>query len=336
MALSRRRIVVAGLGSIGRRHARLLNERADVAVEVVEPNEPARAALASELGVEPRAHSSFEAALATHPDVAWICTPTRFHAEQTIAALQAGLPVFCEKPMADSVAAARRMKSAADETGGVLGIGFTLHFWEAMRDLKRRLADGELGQLLHAHAHVGTYITLVNSISRYQAANPGSLFFDYSHQPDLLYWLTGQMPAMVTTKAFQAGRLEFSSEPNVADIFCEYDSPLITTIHLNYVQMPQRHYYELVGDEGWAVVDFDEQRMTLGNRSRQTHETIAFPQQRDDMFRAEQAAFLAAVDGRREVETGAGDGLVSTSICEAILESWRSGHPVDVQHVYRD
>ena len=261
----------------------------------------------------------------------WICTPTRLHAQQTIDALNSGMHVFCEKPMADSTVAARLMKHAAEAAPGILDIGFYLHFWDAMQSLKRRLTAGDLGQLLHAHARVGTYITLVNSTSRYQASNPGSLFFDYAHQPDLLYWLTGMCPRAVTANAFQAGALEFSSNPNVADIICEYDSPLITSIHLNYVQMPQRHYYELVGDEGWAVLDFEAQTMTLGNRASQSIETIAFPQERDDMFRAEHRAFFDAVSGRRPPETSATDGLVSTAICQAILESSRTGSKVMVE-----
>jgi predicted dehydrogenase len=329
MAL-RRRVVVAGLGSIGRRHARLLREREDVSVEVVEPADQARAMLWAELGAELPVHASYAAAVDSSPDIVWICTPTRLHADQTIAALNAGLQVFSEKPMADVVAAALRMEEAANRARGVLDIGFYLHFWHAMQELKRRLTAGDLGQLLHAHARVGTYITLVNSISRYQAANPGSLFFDYSHQPDLLYWLTGMAPRAVTATAFQAGALEFSSDPNVADIVCEYDAPLVTSIHLNYVQMPQRHYYEFVGDEAWAVLDFETKQMTVGRRRSQAIETFAFPQERDDMFRAEHRAFFDAVDGKRGPETSATDGVVSTAICEAILESVRRKGRVEV------
>ena len=97
-------------------------------------------------------------------------------------------------------------------------------------------------------------------------SNPGSLFVDYAHQPDLLYWLTGRAPRAVTTFGFQGGNLDLSSSPNVADIVCEYDDALLTTIHLNYVQMPHRHLYELVGDEGWASIDFETKQMTLGRR----------------------------------------------------------------------
>src|SRR4051812_9876905 len=88
------RVTVVGLGSIGKRHARLLSERADVSVEVVEPSAESLAIARPEIG-DVRVHPSFDAMLDTRPDVVWIATPTPLHAQQAIAALDAGAHVFC-------------------------------------------------------------------------------------------------------------------------------------------------------------------------------------------------------------------------------------------------
>jgi len=327
----KRRVVVAGLGSIGRRHVRLLLERDDVHVEVVEPQLETREAAKRDLGV--KAYSSFEAMIETRPDVIWIATPTALHADQTIAALEAGAHVFCEKPMSDCVEAGRRMKQAANRASTVLNIGYYLHFWHGMVRLKQMISGGHLGDVLHAHARVGSYTTLVNSISRYQSEQPGSLFFDYAHQPDLFYWLLNAVPASVWVAGFQGGALDLISAPNVADVICEYDSHLITTIHLNYLQMPERHEYEIVGDRGWATVDFFTGILRYGIRQdKQVREEI-FVQDRDDIFRAEHRAFFDCVEGRRRPETSAEDGLISTAICEAALHSWRSRERVRLNHL---
>src|SRR6185369_13675398 len=197
MALSeKKRVVVVGLGSIGRRHTRLLLERSDVTVEVVETNQEALDLAEKELGKLTN-HDSFQSARQTGPDIVWLCTPTPLHAEQTIAALEAGAHVFCEKPMSDSLENARKMQLAAKKTGKVLNIGFMLHFMPAMIRLRELIRQQTLGNILHIHARVGTYITLVNSLSRYQANQKGSLFLDYAHQPDIFYWLTGQAPKSV-------------------------------------------------------------------------------------------------------------------------------------------
>jgi predicted dehydrogenase len=325
--MSRLRVALVGLGSIGRRHLRLLLERPDISPEVMETSPEALAAAQRDFGPLP-AHASFSTMLATGPDVVWLATPTPLHAEQTIAAMAAGAHVFCEKPMSDNAASARRMKDAADRSRTVLNIGFYLHFWEGMRRLKRLIESGCLGRVLHAHARVGSFTTLVNSASRYQASQPGSLFFDYSHQPDLFYWLLGSVPSSVWVAGLQGGNLELSSAPNVTDIVCRYKEDLITTVHLNYVQLPERHEYEVVGDLGWAQVDFFGGWIRRGDRRDGSLCVENFDQPRDDIFRAEHAAFFETIAARRPPETSAAAGLVSTTICAAAVESWRTGRAV--------
>ncbi len=325
------RIVVVGLGSIGLRHARLLKEREDVRVEILEVN-PATAAAAKETLGEVINHTSFDDMLATKPDIVWLATPTPLHAEQSIRALKAGIHVFCEKPMTATLEEAREVSSLAEETGLAFGVGFFLHFGKGIQLLKELIDQGKLGNVLHLHARVGTYITLVNSLSKYQASHPGSLFFDYAHQADLVYWLLNRRPESVYAPGFQGGNMEFSAAPNVADIVLEYDAQLSSHIHLNYVQMPQRHCYEVTGDEGWAVLDYEQGTLRVGYKKSQSVDTISFQQERDDIFRAEHAAFLEAVEGRRRPETSAADGLVSTAICEAIMKSWQRGMKIGVEY----
>ena len=164
-----------------------------VMVEFCEPSIDALNLARKEIGAL-RHFESYDEALATLPDIVWLATPTQFHSSQSIAALRAGCHVFCEKPMADTVKNALAMKHAANASGKVLNVGFMLHFMPAMQRLRELISDGSLGDILHIHARVGTYITLLNSLSRYQAANQGSLFLDYAHQPDLFFWLTGKVP----------------------------------------------------------------------------------------------------------------------------------------------
>jgi predicted dehydrogenase len=324
------RVVVVGLGSIGKRHARLLQERTDVTVEVLEPDEAILRNATGEIG-ELVSHSHFKGMLESKPDVVWLCTPTALHADQSIAALESDCHVFCEKPMCETLEEAFRVKSISDRVSRVFNVGFYLHFWQGMVRAKQLINQGELGTILHLHARVGTYQTLINTLSRYQSERQGSLFFDYSHQPDLFYWLVNKIPTSVYVPGFQAGDMEFTSAPNVADIICEYDTPLISTIHLNYVQLPQRHEYEIVGDKGWVLVDFEKSQLLIGKRQNQTIEMESFVQDRDDIFRAEHQAFFEAIEGKRKAETTALDGIVSTAICQGAKQSWKKKEKITLE-----
>ena len=318
------RIVIVGLGSIGRRHARLLARRGDLTVEWCEADPSAVAAAAAELDRPAQVHGSYDAMLATSPELVVIATPHAHHEAQAIAALRAGAHVFCEKPMADTLAGGVRMLHAAKSAGRVLTVGFQLHFNPGLRRLRELVSGGGLGEIVHFHCRVGSHITLVNSRSRYQATMAGALLMDYTHQPDLLHWFLRETPVGVFAAGGQGGGLELTSNPNFIAISCDYERALIATIHLNYLQMPERHEYEVVGDQGWAVFDLNTGRLRVGRRAAAAEALEEFRIDRDPMYADEHAAFLEAVAGRRAPESPAADAIVSMQIVDAALASWRS------------
>ena len=318
----KRRIVIVGLGSIGRRHARLLNQREDVAVEFCEPDAANLQRAVEECGAHP-VHDTFEAALESRPESVLIATPHSLHAAQTIPALEAGIHVLCEKPISDNVADGRRMLAAAAASGRILDVGFMLHFHPGLLRLRELIRDRTLGTIVHVHCRVGSYITLVNSTSRHQAKVEGALLLDYTHQPDLLAWFLEKRPAGVYMTGAQTGEMEFSSNPNCATLVCDYDEPLLATVHLNYLQMPERAEYEVVGDRGWAVYDFNSGSLRRGRREEQDVVEERIATERDPVYAAEHQAFFDTIDGKREPESPAEKALVSLEIVEAALVSWR-------------
>jgi predicted dehydrogenase len=318
------RIVVVGLGSIGRRHARLLAKRGDLAVEWCESSDLALQLARKEMGDPTRVHASFDGMLETKPEMVVIATPHAAHSDQTIAALEAGIHVLCEKPMADTLANAERMGAAAEKASGVLTIGFHLHFHPGLRRLKALIQEGELGSVHHAHCHVGSYITLINSKSRYQRTLTGALLLDYAHQPDILVWLLGQSPVGVYATGGQGGALEFQSNPNFIAMDCDYAGPLISTIHANYLQMPERHEYEIVGDRGWAVFDLAQGRLRIGRQSDSSERLEMISTERDPLYRAEHTAFLEAIAGRSEPESPSRSAMISMRIIAGALKSLSS------------
>lgn len=316
------RIVVVGLGSIGRRHARLLSARSELAVEWCEADAAAVAAARAELPPPARVHPSFEAMIATRPELVVIATPHQAHAEQTVAALAAGAHVLCEKPMADALPAARRMLAAAGRSDRVLTFGFHLHFHPGLRRLQQLVSGGALGSIVHFHCRVGSYITLVNSRSRHQSRVEGALLMDYTHQPDVLHWMLRQKPAGVYATAGRGGSPELTSNPNFIALDCDYAEPMMATVHLNYLQMPERHDYEVVGDEAWVRLDLNAGRLWIGRRRDSTVKEEQFDTQRDPVYVAEHQAFFEAVAGARPPESPARDAIVSMQIIAAAMESW--------------
>ena len=326
MAL-KRRIVVVGVGSIGRRHARLLGERNDLEVEICETSAPSLEIARKDLG-DIHNYKSYEEVLADPPEMVVIATPPVLHREQTVAALQAGCHVLCEKPMSVKLDDARAMQEAAASAKTILSIGFNQHFHPVFLRIKSLLQDGALGNLLYAHFHVGGYTPLVNSLSRYQANVTGALFLDYSHQPDVFYWLFKKRPKGIYVSGFRGGNLEFTSNPNVMDIVCDYEDPFLTSIHLNFIQLPQRGHCEIVGDEGWILNTGES--LILGKRNSESETTENHPMERDELHRKEHQTFFDAIDGKGEPESPADEAIVSMEIIEAGLQAWKERRRIEL------
>src|ERR1700747_733511 len=121
------RVLVVGLGTMGISHARAY--RAIDGFELAGPCAP-RAADRQDLQAEfpgvPRFEKLDEALATLRPDAVAICTYTEHHAVMALQAFAAGAHVFCEKPLADTLEAARRVVSGASASGKALLIGYIL------------------------------------------------------------------------------------------------------------------------------------------------------------------------------------------------------------------
>ena len=82
-----------------------------------------------------------------------LAPPHSLHAGQIVAAAQAGKPVFCEKPLCLNKADAVRAVEACKRAGVLLGVGHNKRYWPSMRELRRVVASGELGEILHVEGH---------------------------------------------------------------------------------------------------------------------------------------------------------------------------------------
>ncbi len=330
----KRRAVVVGIGSIGRRHARLLNDRVDVDVELCEPEEVMIDLAYQEVGRLP-VHVSFEEALACEPDFVVIATPHQLHCEQTVQALDRGIHVLCEKPMSDRLEDAATMMEAATRSEAILSIGFMLHFHPGILRLKELISNGTLGTVLQVQYKVGSYVTLVNSLSRFQAAMEGSLLLDFAHQPDIIHWILGQKPKGVHMAARQGGEMELTSQPNFLTMVYDYEEPLLATVELNYLQMPERHECEIIGDRGWALYDLNQGELRIGSKEDGSLTKEKILAERDDVFRKEHQAFLDAIDGKRKPSSPPEEALVSMEIIHAAIASWKSGKRIELSDGFR-
>jgi myo-inositol 2-dehydrogenase/D-chiro-inositol 1-dehydrogenase len=180
------RIALLGAGRIGQLHGRLVAEQADVDEVIVYDVVAENAAKAAE-AVNGRVTATAEEAIAA-ADAVIVAASTNMHAPLASLCIDAGKPVFVEKPLAFDLESTVALVEKAEAAGAVVQVGFQRRFDPAYVEAKRLLDTGELGTLymvrLIAHDHTpppDSYIPV-----------SGGLFRDSSiHDFDALRWLTG-------------------------------------------------------------------------------------------------------------------------------------------------
>jgi UDP-N-acetyl-2-amino-2-deoxyglucuronate dehydrogenase len=218
-------IAIVGVGHIGSQHAKHASSLGNLTAVCDIKQERAKT-IASQYNC--KAYFSLDELLADEKtlDLVAVCTPNGLHAEHSIKALKAGCNVLCEKPMATSVHDCERMIHTAEETNCRLFIVKQNRFNPPVKALKKVIDDGKLGKILDVQ--VNCYW---NRNNEYYASSDwrgklrmdgGTLFTQYSHFIDLLYWLVGDVEeAQAYTYNFlHTGVVEFEDTGVVILRFC--------------------------------------------------------------------------------------------------------------------
>jgi predicted dehydrogenase len=244
-----------------------------------------------------------------------IATPNDAHAENAIAAAAAGRHVFVEKPIADTIVAAERIRDACEQAGVVLMVGHGFRRLGAARRAKELV--GELGTVVLAEACFSLPGKLPPTAWRAQRArNPGGPLMQLGiHHVDTLAYLLG--PVARTTGRF--ARVHTDAEiDDVGVATLEFESGALGVLTGSYVS-PHVFSLRLQGSAG--VLDY---RADLGavwpdatrvdEVSTLTLSGLRVEFEPRDMLAEELAEFAAAVRGEADVETGAAEGIAALRV----------------------
>lgn len=193
--MDRLNIGIIGCGRIAQRHAEHISNKAKlVAVVDIIPEKAEQ--LASKYGA--KAYSSVEEMLdkEKNMDLVAVCSPNGLHAHHSIAALKAGFHVLCEKPMAIDVEDCGAMIQAAEKANRRLFAIKQNRFNPPVEAVKKILDEGKLGKILSVQLNCfwnrnADYYA--NSWKGTLKMDGGTLFTQFSHFIDLLYWLVGDI-----------------------------------------------------------------------------------------------------------------------------------------------
>ena len=297
----------------------------------------------------PQVFSSFEEFLEkAEIDAVSIVVPNVYHKPMTLAALDRGWHVMCEKPMALNTAEALEMQARVKATG----LKFMIHFNQRFRPehlyFRKVIESGDLGRIYYASAgwrRMRNIPGLGGWFTQKAMSGGGPLIDLGVHMLDLTRWITGR-PKVTTVSASISGFLgtkigleqgKLFDVEDFANALIRFDNGLTLHLEVSWAlnfEAREKIFLELSGTEGGlSSLNYDYKDTHLyvfrdhGGVLTRT-EPLKFP----SSFENGQQHFVNCILHDRQPDASAEDGVEIMRILDAIYESAKLGHEVNVVH----
>jgi predicted dehydrogenase len=340
------KILIAGLGSIGRRHFRNLIALGEKDIVLLRTR---KATLSDdELEGYPVETDLQEALVKHEPQAVIVANPTSLHLDVAIPAAEAGCHILLEKPVSHSPERLDVLQRAAERSGSKILVGFQFRFHPTLEKARELIRSNALGKLLTVHAHWGEYLPQWHPWEDYRqsyAARPdlgGGVIVTLSHPLDYLRYLLGEVDSLWSFNG-HISPLDVGVE-DVAEIGLKFANGVLGGVHVNYFQRPPVHRWEIVGTEGtlhWdnalGILHLYKMPAAFGTYSDHPQDPVAeafFPPdgfERNHLFMAQTRHFLEIARGESEPVCSLQDGAMALRLALAAYESQRTGCSVKIE-----
>jgi len=335
------RVLIAGLGAIGQRHARNLRAlRPDVELHAFRQRRLRHVVtealqrddsrdVEAELGITP--HEDLDAALAARPNATFICTPSALHLEVALQAAAVGCHLFIEKPVSHTIDGLGRLRALVTQHDLVAVVGCQWRFHPAVVRLRELLSLGALGALRKAEIRYAEYLPDWHPYEDYRTSYAaradlgGGVVLTHIHDYDLAWWLFGAVRSVHATGGHES-TLEIDVEDTVHARLDTASGPVI--VSQCFAERPPRRSITVYGAAATATVDLIASSLAI-------HPPVAkgiapAEYQRNEMFRAEVADFVECIEAHRAPRVPLADGIAVLQVALAVKESMRSGRLVQL------
>ncbi|HSL45226.1 MAG TPA: Gfo/Idh/MocA family oxidoreductase [Anaerolineales bacterium] len=337
------KFLIAGLGSIGRRHFRNLIALGEEDIILLRtrkatlPNE--------ELTAYPVETDIREALKKHHPEAVIVANPTSMHLDVAIPAAEAGCHILLEKPVSHSLERLDVLQKTAQKSGSKILVGFQFRYHPTLNKARELIQSNAPGKVLTVHAHWGEYLPQWHPWEDYRQSYAaradlgGGVIVTLTHPLDYLRYLLGDVETLWSFNG-HISPLEIDVE-DVAEIGLKFANGTVGGVHVNYFQRPPVHRLEIVGTDGslrWdnadGILHCFKSPASFGsysdNPAAPVVETFAPPEgfERNQLFVAQMLHFIETARGESEPVCSLEDGIMALRLALAAYESQNTGRSV--------
>ena len=322
------KFLIAGFGSIGQRHFHNLKALGETDFVFYR----------SKLGTLPDdevsafpVETDLQTALEHCPDVVIITNPTALHLDVAIPAAKQGCHLFIEKPISHSMEGIDILQEAVIRTGVKVLVGFQFRYHPQLIQIKQLLSSQTIGQLIGVRAEWGEYLPdwhpWENHRLGYSARRDlgGGVVLTLSHPLDYLHWLIGGVSSLWSfTNVVESLEIEVDA---IAEVGLHFNNGVIGSLHLDYVQIPNKHQLEIIGTNGKILWDYFEGTLLVYRGKNNISESFPLPAgfTRNSLFRDQMEHLLDIILDGVNPRCTLKDGIVTQKLALGIHESAQTG-----------
>jgi predicted dehydrogenase len=322
------RILIVGLGSIGKRHLRIARE--------LKPNADIRILRHQECLDIPESSngcfSNIEEALAFKPQLAIIANPATFHMSIAQPLAEIGTHLLIEKPLSTTTDGIERLIKTCHKNKISLLIGYNLRFLPSLRMYRKILNENKIGKVLSVRCEVGQYLPSWRPNANYKdnvSARKelgGGVLFELSHEVDYLRWIFGEINWVKASLSKQSN-LDVDVEDTAHlilgfDRLTHADNNLIGTLNIDFIRHDKLRLCTAIGETGslrWNGVAgtielYDEKALEW----LVMHE---YEQQQDETYILEWEDLFDSIYNQKPPLVSGVDGLIVLNIINAARSS---------------
>lgn len=328
------RAAVIGLGSMGANHARVFSDLPGVELAGVADPDPGRVSRAIGGRLVPGFPDTATLLAETRPDLVSVVVPTGLHEEVGLAIIRAGVNLLIEKPIAATLASARRIADAAKTAGVLLTVGHIERFNPAIGELKARLDAGQGGRVLQVLARrVGPFPHRIRDVGVIHDLAP--------HDIDIMRYLLGDEVERVYAES--SSHIATGNEDLFAGML-RFRGGALGILDINWLTPAKERSLTVLCEKGMFLVDYAAQSLAFyENYAASAREgayasvtegpMTRYPIANREPLRVELEAFRDAVVQHSAAPVSAHDGMVALAVAEALVQSGETGQPVLVDKV---
>lgn len=328
------KFLIAGLGSIGRRHLRNLVALGQEDILLYRTHQ---STLPDDVLDPFPVETNLEAALAHKPDAVIVCNPTALHLQVAIPAARAGCHLLLEKPVADRLDDdVRTLVRVASDLNVRALVGFQFRFHPVLLKVKAILDSGEIGRPYSFRIHWGEYLPGWHPWEDYRDSYAarrdlgGGVVNTLSHPLDYARWLFGEVEN-ISAVTGQFSDLELDVE-DAAEISMKFANGCLGSVHLDYFQRPPAHWMAINCKQGHIRWDNDTGVAKIYSVEKEAWDIIEPPKafERNHLFLDEMRHFVALVMGSVPSRCSLEDGIRALELTKAVHESAKTGCNITV------